>query len=310
MEIKNKKILVTGGNGFLGKKIIDKLISLKIKKEDIFIPKRDNYDLRIINNVEKLFLDFKPEIVIHLATVPGGMAYYKEHPGKTFYDNLTMGLNIIEISKRNNVEKVIITGTSLSYPENAPAPYNEKDFWTGYPSLLEAPYGMASKILVSQAESYKKEYGLNTIYLILPSLYGPGDHFDDLSHVIPTMIKKFNNAKEKKENVELWGTGNAQREFLYINDAASFIIAAIKLYDSTEPLNLGSGEEISIKELAEKISGIIKFKGKIIWDQTKPEGRIRRALDSQKAKNLLKIKTETNLDLGLKETINWFNNLN
>ena len=214
--IENKRILVTGGAGFFGSWIVDTLSKRGVKKENIFVPRRKDYDLRKREDIEKVFNQFKPEIVIHLATVSGGMAYYKEHPAEVFFDNLMMGMQLLNVAKDKNIEKVVIAGTTLAYPESAEIPYKECDLWNGQPNDIEAPYGLSSRMLAAQAEVYRKEYGLNSIYLIFTSLYGPRDHFDGNSHVIPSMIKKFQEAKTNgNKSVTLWGTGKA-RESLFM----------------------------------------------------------------------------------------------
>lgn len=307
MIIDSKKIIVTGGGGFLGKHLIKILKKRGISTENIFVPRSKQYDLRKVQNVEKMFDKFPADIVIHLATTPGGIGYYKKHPGKVFYDNAVMGINVIDIACQRKVEKMVIVGSALGYPKDAPIPYSEKDFWQGYPGEVEAPYGIANKILSVQASTYKKEYGFEIIYVILPNLYGPGDHFDENAHVIPSMIKKFEDAKKRKDSrVELWGDGSASREFLFVEDAAKLLVSILSLYDSSEPLNLGPGIEITIKELANKIKKIVNYNGEIFWDISKPSGIPRRALNCTKAKKFIKFVPKIEFDEGLAITIEWF----
>ncbi|MBL7059070.1 NAD-dependent epimerase/dehydratase family protein [Candidatus Pacearchaeota archaeon] len=306
--MKDQKILVTGGAGFLGKQIIKDLKKIGISDKNIFVPRSKEYDLRKYQDIEKIFNEFPAEIVIHLATPKGGMGYYKKYPGKVFYDNAIMGMQIMEIARKKNVKKIAIAGSALGYPQNTKIPYSEKDFWKGLPGELEAPYGISHKILSAQGKFYKKEYGLNVIYLILPNLYGPGDHFDENAHVIPSMIKKFKDAKDKKiPKVVFWGDGSASREFLFVEDASELFIKAILDYNDPEPINLGPGNEITIKKLAEKIKKNMNYEEEIFWDPTKPSGAPRRALNYKKAIKFFNFKPKFNIDQGIKKTIEWFN---
>jgi len=304
----NKKILITGGAGFLGKQIIKDLKKKGVSDKNIFVPRSKEYDLRKYKDIEKIFDEFPAEIVIHLATPKGGIGHYKKYPGKVFYDNAIMGMQVIEIARKKKVKKIIIAGSALGYPKNALIPYSEKEFWKGFPGEIESPYGISSKILSAQGKFYKKEYGLNIIYLILPNLYGPGDHFDEEAHVIPSMIKKFKDAKEKeKSEVIFWGDGSASREFLFIEDASELFIKAILDYNDPEPINLGPGNEITIKKLAEKIKKNMGYKGNISWDITKPTGAPRRALNYKESIKFFNFKPKFNINQGIKKTIKWFN---
>jgi len=307
MNLQNKKIIVTGGNGFLGEHVVSTLKE-EVPEENIFIPKKENYDLTKKEEVKKLFNDFAADVVIHLAAHGGGIGYYKEHPGTIFYKNVVMGLNLIEEARKNNVEKIVIIGTGIAYPKEAQIPYKEEDFWKGYPEETGAPYGMASKILLTQLNTYKKEYNFNGIYLIPANLYGPGDHFNpEIAHVIPSLILKINTAlKEKKTNIEMWGSGNASREFLYVKDAAKAIVLATKSYEKTEPLNIGTGISTPLKEIVEIIRKMLGYNGEIIWDSTKPEGQLKRCFDISKLKEELNFEAETPLKKGLKTLIEWY----
>lgn len=306
MEIKYKKFIITGGSGFLGRHLIDLLINkYKVLKSNIFIPRSKEYDLTKESDVDKLFKKFKAEIVIHLATVSGGVGYYKEHPATVFHDILAMGTNLLESSRRNGVKIFMMTGSATSYPSDAKVPYKEEDLWNGYPDESEAPHGVPNRILYSLGKLYRKEYGFDTRFVILSNLYGPGYNFKTkYPHVIPSLIKKFDYALEnEKDEVEIWGTGKATRDLIYVEDAAEAIVSALENYNSSEPINTGSGAEISIKEIVEKIKKLMNFKGEIVWDASKPEGRLRRVLDSEKAKKLLRFKAKTSIDEGLKNTI-------
>ena len=308
LELKNKKIIVTGGAGFLGGHIIDYLTKEeKVNSKNIFVPRSKDYDLRKEEDVRRMFKDFPADMVVHLATTVGGINYNKEHPGTLYYENLIMNSFLIEIAKQNKIEKFLAAGTALAYPAKAQIPLEESSLWDGYPEAMLAPIGMASKMMLVQIQAYRKEFGFNAIYVMPSNLYGPGDHFSAYhSHVIPATIKKFDEAIRKNNKVDMWGTGRASREFLYVKDAARGLILALKSYDSPEPLNLGSGEEITIKELAEVIASIMNFKGEIFWDKTKPEGQLRRCLENKKAREELGFKPSVTFKKGLEETIKWY----
>lgn len=309
MEIKGKKYIITGGAGFLGSHLAEMLSKeYNIPSKNMFIPRSSKYDLRKEGCIKRMFKEFPADIVVHLATVSGGMKYYKEHPGEVFYNNMIMGVNLLEISKQKNIEKFMIIGTALAYPENAPVPYKEKDFWNGYPGEAEASHGMPNRILSAQAKAYKKDCGFNTACLILPNLYGPGDHFEsEKAHVIPNLINKIYDAKIKRlDSVKMWGNGESSREFLYVKDAAKAIICGIENYDSPEPINVGPGTEVTIKDLASKIKKLIGFNGKIEWDQDNVGGIQKRALDSTRAEEILKFIPKMDFDRGLYETVSFF----
>lgn len=306
IKLKEKRIVVTGGGGFLGKNVVEELKKKGCK--DIFVPRSKDYDLRDINAVVKMYEDFKPDIVIHLAAVVGGIGANRAHPGRFFYDNAIMGIQLIEQARLRNIEKFVQVGTICAYPKYTPVPFKEKDLWSGYPEETNAPYGLAKKMLLVQLQAYRQEYGFNGIYLLPVNLYGPHDNFDpETSHVIPAMIRKFVEAKEnKKEEVVLWGDGSPTREFLYVGDAAEGIVLATEKYDKPEPVNLGAGFEISIKDLAEKIKEIVGYSGKVTWDTTKPNGQPRRSLDVTKAEKEFRFKAKTDFNEGLRRTIGWY----
>jgi len=306
MDLKNKKIIVTGGAGFLGKYVIEKLKERSCS--DIFVPKIEEYDLRDLDSIVKIYNTIKADIVIHLAAVVGGIGANRENPGSFFYDNLIMGVQLMEQARLNNVEKFVAIGTVCAYPKFTPVPFKEEDLWDGYPEETNAPYGLAKKMLLVQAQAYRQQYGFNSIFLLPVNLYGPGDNFDPKSsHVIPALIKKFYEARINNEpEVVVWGTGNATREFFYVGDCAEAIVLATEKYNKPDPVNIGAGIEISIKDLSNLIKDIIGFKGKIIWDTSKPDGQPRRCLDVSKAQEEFGFNAETKFESGLKKTIDWY----
>jgi len=283
MDLKEKSIIVTGGAGFLGKNVVNKLKERGCSK--IFIPLIEEYDLKNIESIKKFYSLAKPDVVIHLAAVVGGIGANRENPGSFFYDNLMMGVQLMEQARLDNVEKFVAIGTICAYPKFTPVPFKEDDLWNGYPEETNAPYGLAKKMLLVQSQAYRQQYGFNSIFLLPVNLYGPGDNFDPRSsHVIPALIKKFYEAKaDNSPEVVVWGTGKATREFLYVADCAEAIVLATEKYDKSEAVNIGAGFEISIKELVEKISGIMDYKGRIVWDTDKPDGQPRRCLDTTRA---------------------------
>jgi len=306
INLKNKKILITGGAGFLGSFVVEKLIGKGVLKNNIIIPRSKDYDLRKLEDCKKVLKNI--DVVIHLAAKVGGIGFNREHPGQLYYDNLIMGAQLMEEARKQNIEKFVAIGTICAYPKFTPTPFKEKDLWIGYPEETNAPYGLAKKMMLVQSQAYRQEYNFNSIYLLPVNLYGPRDNFDpNSSHVIPALIKKIVEAKEKNSpNVEVWGTGKATREFLYIEDAADAIILATEKYDKGEPVNIGSGMEISIKNLVQKISKTVGYKGKIIWNKSKPDGQPRRQLDTSRAKKEFDFKAKTKFDEGLKKTIEWY----
>jgi len=302
----NKRIVVTGGAGFLGGYIIEGLKKRGCK--DILVPRRKNYDLVEMENVIRMYEDMKPDIVIHLAAVVGGIGANRAHPGEFFYKNLMMGTQLIEQGRLRDIEKFVTIGTVCSYPKFTPVPFKEEDIWKGYPEETNAPYGLAKKMQLVQSQSYRDEYGFNSIFLLLVNLYGPGDNFNPSnSHVIPALIKKCVDAIDSgADHIDCWGTGSVSREFIYIVDAAEGILLATEHYNSSEPVNIGAGFEITIRELTEKIVKYTGFKGEIRWDTSKPDGQPRRCLDVSKAKDYFGFKAKTDFDEGLKATVEWY----
>jgi GDP-L-fucose synthase len=306
MDLADKKILVTGGAGFLGSHVVLELINQGAKKENITVVRSSDADLRRFEDCEKIVQGM--DAVIHLAARVGGIGFNQEHPGELFYDNITMGTYMMEAARRAGIKKYISVGTICAYPKFTPVPFREESLWDGYPEETNAPYGLAKKATLVQAAAYRKQYDFNVLYLLPVNLYGPGDNFDPKSsHVIPALIKKFIDAVESKAaSVDIWGTGRPTREFLYVDDAARGIVLALQKYEKTEPVNLGSGTEISIKNLANIIGQETGFTGEIRWDQTKPDGQPRRMLDVTRAKNEFGFEAKTPFSEGLANTIAWY----
>jgi GDP-L-fucose synthase len=301
-----ERVIVTGGAGFLGQNVVNELKQRGYN--NIVVPRSREYDLTEQQQVRKLISDVRPQLIIHLAAVVGGIGANRENPGKYFYDNLMMGVMLIEESRRAGVDKIVSVGTICSYPKFTPVPFKEEDLWSGYPEETNAPYGLAKKMLLVQSQAYRDQYGFNGIYLMPVNLYGPGDNFDHASsHVIPALIRKCLEAKAvNAASVELWGDGSPTREFLYVTDAARGIVTAAENYDGSDPVNLGSGWEVTIKDLAEQIAKTVGFDGKIVWDATKPNGQPRRRLDTTKAEQLFGFKANTALSEGLENTVSWY----
>lgn len=301
-----KKILLTGGAGFLGSYVLNELLESGCSRKHILIPRSKNCDLRYLENCRKVVKN--KDIIIHLAARVGGIGFNRERPAEQFYDNLIMSVQLMDEARKAGVEKFVAIGTVCCYPKYTPVPFKEKDLWKGYPEETNAPYGLAKKMSLVQAQAYHQQYGFNAIYLLPVNLYGPGDNFDlETSHVIPALIRKTYEAKLKGiKEIEVWGSGRASREFLYVEDAAKAIVLATQKYDKPEPVNVGSGKEITIKELAEMIKKIIGFKGKIVWDGTKPDGQFRRCLDVSRAYKDFGFKAKVPLEVGLKRTIGWY----
>lgn len=303
---KTVRVCVTGGGGFLGRRVVAQLRARGFT--DVFIVRRRDYDLVRGEDVERLYRDARPQVAIHLAAVVGGIGANRENPGRYFYDNLMMGAQLIEGARLHGIEKFVQIGTICAYPNLTPVPFKEEDLWNGYPEVTNAPYGIAKKALLVQCQAYREQYGLNAIYLLPVNLYGPGDNFDPASsHVIPALIRKFVEAVERGgRTVEVWGSGAATREFLYVADAAEGIVAATETYDGREPVNLGAGREISIRNLAALIARETGFRGEIVWDATKPDGQPRRALDTSRAAALFGFRARTEFVEGLRQTIEWY----
>ena len=303
---KDRRIVVTGGAGFLGSYLIEGLQKRGCK--NILIPKIEDYNLVNLPDVVKMYDVMKPDIVIHLAAVVGGIGANRLHPGKFFYENLMMGVQLIDQARLRNIEKVVALGTVCSYPKFTPVPFKEDDLWNGYPEETNAPYGLAKKMLLVQSQSYRAEYGFNSIFLVPVNLYGPGDNFNpDSSHVIPALIKRCLDAIDAGDDlITCWGSGKPSREFIYAGDAAEGILLATEHYNGPEPVNIGAGFEITIKDLVEKIVKLTGFKGQIRWDPSKPDGQPRRRLDVSRAKKLFGFQAKMSFDEGLKLTIDWY----
>jgi GDP-L-fucose synthase len=301
-----KEILVTGGAGFLGSFVIEKLKARGVKEEHIRIPRSREVDLRQMDNCLNAVKGV--DLVIHLAAKVGGIGYNRANPATLFYDNAIMGIQLMEASRRAGVGKFVAVGTVCAYPKYTPVPFHESDLWNGYPEETNAPYGLAKKMLLVQSQAYRQQYGFNSIYLLPVNLYGPRDNFNpDSSHVIPAVIKKFIEAvRDDKKTVEAWGTGTASREFLYVEDAAEGILLAAERYDKPEPINLGAGFEISIRELYDLIARLSCYMGVIVWDTTKPDGQPRRCLAVSRAKQEFGFEAKVKFEEGLKRTIDWY----
>jgi GDP-L-fucose synthase len=298
-----RRVMVTGGAGFLGSALVRQL--REAGATEIFIPKVEDYDLRKLADIDRALADGRPDLVIHLAAVVGGIGANRENPGRFFYDNAIMGIQLIEQARLAGVAKFIALGTVCAYPKFTPVPFHEDDLWNGYPEETNAPYGLAKKMLLVQCQAYRDQYGFNGIYLLPVNLYGPGDNFNpESSHVIPALIKKCVDARERGDSfIEAWGTGSASREFLYVDDAARGIVLAAERYDGRDPVNLGVGSEITIRDLTELIAHLTGFKGEIRWDPSKPDGQPRRALDTSRAREAFGFSAGTPFQDGLRATI-------
>jgi len=305
-SLSDKRVMVTGGAGFLGSFVVQRLAAVKCR--EIIVPRSHEYDLRRQDLVTRLFETTKPDIVIHLAAVVGGIGANRENPGRFLYENLIMGTLLMEQARLSKVEKFVSIGTICSYPKFTPVPFREEALWDGYPEETNAPYGLAKKMLLVQGQAYRQQYGFNAIHLLPVNLYGPRDNFDPASsHVIPALIKKCLDARDAGAPVvPVWGSGNATREFLYVEDAADGIVAAAEKYDGSEPVNLGAGFEISIRDLAQQIARLTGFTGTIEWDATKPDGQPRRSLETSRAERFFGFKAQTSFERGLRRTIDWY----
>jgi len=302
----SRRVLVTGGGGFLGRRVVARLVASGAV--DVAAPRSRDYDLRSLDGINQVLADSRPDVVIHLAAVVGGIGANRENPGRFFYENAIMGIQLMEGARLAGVGKFVTIGTVCSYPKFTPVPFHEADLWNGYPEETNAPYGLAKKMLLVQGQAYRQQYGFDVIHLIPVNLYGPGDNFDPKSsHVIPALIKKCVDARNAGDAfIEVWGTGSASREFLYVDDAAEGIVLAAERYDGAEPVNLGVGREITIRELVTLITELTGFAGEIRWDESKPDGQPRRALDTSRARELFGFSARTSFEDGLRNTVQWY----
>jgi len=306
MGLAGKRIVVTGGSGFLGSHVVEELG--RRGAGEVFIPRRKDYDLVERESSRRLLKDARPELVLHLAARVGGIGANRENPGSFFYDNLMMGVQLIEECRLQGVPKVVTVGTICSYPKLTPVPFREDELWSGYPEETNAPYGLAKKMLLVQGQAYRQQYGMDVVHLLPVNLYGPRDNFDPASsHVIPALIKKCQDAMDAgAESVEVWGTGRASREFLYVDDAARGIVQAAESYSGGDPVNLGAGFEITIRDLVELIARLMGFEGHILWNPNQPDGQPRRCLDTARAERLFAFRATTSFEDGLRRTIEWY----
>ena len=301
-----QRVAVTGGAGFLGRFVTEKL--RKFAGVEVFVPRRVAYNLIEKSDIVRMLNDTRPDLVIHLAAVVGGIGHNQKNPGKFFYDNLMMGVQLIEESRLHGVKKFVAAGTVCAYPKFTPVPFKEDDIWDGYPEETNAPYGLAKKMMLVQSQSYREQYGFNSIFLLPANLYGPGDNFDlESSHVIPALIRKCVEAKRSGAGfIDVWGSGKPSREFLYVEDCAEGFVAAAAGYDESEPVNLGTGREVVIKELVQTIARLTKFGGEIRWQTEKPDGQPRRQLNTSRAFDKFRFRARTSLEDGLRKTIEWY----
>lgn len=301
-----KRVVVTGGAGFLGSYVVEKLRARGC--ESIFVPRKSDYDLVRIEDVRRLYDETGPDLVIHLAAIVGGIGANRKNPGRYFYDNLMMGVQLMEEARLHGVKKFVATGTICAYPKFTPVPFKEDDLWNGYPEETNAPYGLAKKMMLVQSQAYREQYGFNSIFLLPVNLYGPRDNFDlESSHVIPALVRKCVEAvRSGADEIVCWGTGSATREFLHADDCAEGILLATEKYDKSDPVNLGAGFEISIKDLTEKICDLTGFRGRIAWDSSKPDGQPRRSLDTTRAEREFGFRARIGFDEGLRQTIDWY----
>lgn len=306
MQLADKRIIVTGGSGFLGVPVVNLLRARGCRQ--VFAPRSQEYDLRDQQAIERLLAEARPQVIIHLAAVVGGIGANRANPGRFFYDNAIMGIQLMEYARRANVEKFVALGTICAYPKFTPVPFREEELWNGYPEETNAPYGLAKKMMLVQAQAYREQYGFNAIYLLPVNLYGPRDNFDlESSHVIPALIRKCVEAKEAgRAEVVLWGDGSPTREFLHVEEAAEGIVLALERYEGAEPVNLGSGREISIRDLTEMIAAEVGYRGRFIWDTNKPNGQPRRCLDVSRAKELFDFEAKRDLREGIAQTVEWY----
>jgi GDP-L-fucose synthase len=306
MELSTQRILVSGGAGFLGAHVVERLRGRGCRH--LFVPRSKDYDLREASAVARLYDETRPDVVIHLAAVVGGIGANRANPGRFFYDNAVMGIQMMEFALRASVKKFVAVGTICAYPKFTPVPFREDDLWNGYPEETNAPYGLAKKMLLVQAQAYRAQYGFNAIYPMLVNLYGPGDNFDvESSHVIPALIRKCSEAMARGDStITLWGDGSPTREFLYVEDAAEALVLATERYDGAEPVNLGSGEEWSIADLATVIADVVGYRGRVVWDPAKPNGQPRRCLDVWRAERYFGFRSSVDLRKGIERTVAWY----
>jgi len=306
IDLTAKRITVTGGAGFVGSHLVERLQGMGCR--ETFVPTYPDFDLTRMDSIERLFNEHRPEVLFHVAGNVGGIGANRANPGRFFYDNAIMGIQIIEAARRYNTEKTVVLGTVCAYPKFTPVPFREADLWNGYPEETNAPYGIAKKALLVQCQAYRQQYGMNGVFLLPINLYGPRDNFDlETSHVIPALIRKCVEAVDQNlTEIVLWGDGSPTREFLYVEDAADGIIAAAQRYDKPEPVNLGSGTEISIRDLADKVAKLVGFRGRIIWDTTQPNGQPRRCLDVSRAEREFGFRATTSFEEGLRRTVAWY----
>jgi GDP-L-fucose synthase len=306
MDLRAKRIIVTGGSGFLGSYVVERLRGMGCR--EVFVPRQREFDLIRINAVERLFDEQRPDVLIHLAATVGGIGANRANPGRFFYENAIMGIQLIEAARRHGTEKTVVLGTICAYPKFTPVPFQEAELWNGYPEETNAPYGLAKKMLLVQTQSYRQQYGMNAIFLLPVNLYGPRDNFDlQSSHVIPALIRKCAEAVDQnRPEITLWGDGSPTREFLFVEDAAEGIVAAAERYDKPEPVNLCSGMEISIRDLADKVSKLVGFRGRISWDVAQPNGQPRRCVDVTRAEQEFGFRARTSFDDGLQRTVAWY----
>jgi len=302
----SRKVTVTGGAGFLGSFVVEKLRERGCLS--VFVPRRREYDLVRMDHVQRLYEDARPDIVIHLAAQVGGIGANRKNPGRFFYDNLMMGAQMIEVGRQLGIEKFVAVGTTCAYPKFTPVPFKEETLWNGYPEETNAPYGLAKKMMLVQSMAYREQYGFNSIFLLPSNLYGPKDNFDvETSHVIPALIRKCLEARDQgNDQIEVWGTGKPTREFLYVEDCAEGLLLAAEKYNKSDPVNLASGFEISIKDLVELIKRVTEFKGPIVWNPGKPDGQPRRRLDVSRAKEEFGFEAKMGFEDGLRKTIDWY----
>jgi GDP-L-fucose synthase len=303
---KSDKIIITGGAGFLGSFVVEKLKARGYS--NLVVPRRSEYDLTHEEGAQRLYKDFKPDVILHLAAEVGGIGANRDNPGRYFFANMTMGLHLIEGARQHGLKKFVQVGTICAYPNLTPVPFKESNLWIGYPEVTNAPYGIAKKALLVMLQGYREQYGLNGVYLLPVNLFGPRDNFDlHTSHVIPALVRKCIEARRRGDNqIQAWGTGSASREFLYVEDCAEGIVLSMEKYESPQPMNLGSGREITIHDLTNLVAKLCRFEGKVVWDPSKPDGQPRRCLDVSRAKEQIGFTAGTSLEDGLRKTIEWY----